>query len=180
MNLAESFISKLIWQILHSLAENLFFSFVKMLARGCFFTENGWRQNKRDLFFCNKEIEFIRLQKGIKIVKTFGRETNYSSIVIWTSSSRQIARIELNPAVLMQIDVAGFIRQRLVNHCSTVCTIMVFVEKSIDEQENQAFSSPFFSFSLHSCYIFFSLSLWRAKKTRSLVSVFWRSCWAGL
>ena len=103
----------ILWQ------KTYFFSFVKMLARGCFFTENGWRQNKRDLFFCNKEIEFIRLQKGIKIVKTFGRETNYSSIVIWTSSSRQIARIELNPAVLMQIDVAGFIRQRLVNHCST-------------------------------------------------------------
>ena len=95
------------------------FLFRKNAGARMFLHWKWWRQNKRDLFFCNKEIEFIRLQKGIKIVKKFGRETNYSSIVIWTSSSRQIARIELNPAVLMQIDVAGFIRQRLVNHCST-------------------------------------------------------------
>lgn len=142
-----------------------------MLARGCFFTENGWRQNKRDLFFCNKEIEFIRLQKGIKIVKTFGRETNYSSIVIWTSSSRQIARIELNPAVLMQIDVAGFIRQRLVNHCSTVCTIMVFVEKSIDEQENQAFSSPFLAFPFTVATYFFLYPCDERKNSLSSFSI---------
>ena len=71
----------------------------------------------------------------------------------------------------MQIDVAGFIRQRLVNHCSTVCTIMVFVEKSIDEQENQAFSSPFLAFPFTVATYFFLYPCDERKNSLSSFSI---------